>query len=656
MDKKKTCYEKSMLFGLFRCLLKALLLSSDSRGIRHVVAFEVNPIFTTTKKRNNNNNNNNNNMASSRIFLSLNTEDTFNLQQAYDRARAIRTLRGQEAGQPFYQQILEQNPKDWTAGTRLAACIESPLRQDEACGGKYCSVGEIDDLLHKRAEIQKLKNMLEDHSYNHCSISRFLQVSVGNSPSLSCNGPLFASPAPPGAVTSSSYPLTKSNVSGLSCLVTLFLLGLVVPRAWLVDTLGEEHCMLMQTYGWMYPCTSSDPPLMIPYVHVFPMDFYSTTMNRDCTATLHLVTDLHPRILSTTTVGQDQRNQRGNTVMYIGPDSMALVQHFSPYSYLRDNCTGSINGLDLGTGSGIQALAALTHWKVANKSMLGQDKDNLSKTLKMTAVDINPRALQFTKFNAILNGFEDDIICLYADLVSGELLGDDPRSVSTLDEYLQQQSTRYDIILANPPFLPVPSDARVVTHSKGRRSTTAHSSQQSDNSTIAQRYGLYSSGGGDGEVLLQRIIELASRHLNNGGIIGIVSEFFTQAHDPHFERFQTWWNAEQNGPHGSTNVNTVGQDKGVLFLNEFPIDVATYASRRADNLEEESIWKDHLESLNVSKASPGMLYLQKGEHSGMNLTLLSVPKSSRGSIWTLSNIDAIGFTQSVSAKIFGWPI
>ena len=600
------------------------------------------------------------------------------LRQDYSQARNIRTLQGHDAAVPYYQKLLLQNPDDRTAGTRLAASPETPLRHDEACGGKFCSPGidVTNDLLHKRSDIQILKAMLCEHSYDHKHISQFLGVQqpqqqpAESDKSLSCDGPLFASPVSSGSVSAWNYPLSRANgnVSGFSCLVALFLLSLVVPRTWIVEAFGEENCILMQDFGWMYPC-SSDTSLMIPYVNVFPLDF-----DNNGAISLYLVTDLHPRVLSTTTVGKCL-DHPGNTVMYIGPDSLALTQHFSPYPYLVNEMAQSESdasphlayGLDLGTGSGIQALSALMHWKLAAKdNRLHNDGTTTatSKDLKMIAIDINPRALRFTQFNAILNGLEDDVSLIHADLVSGRLCaGDSSRS---LEECLEAQT--YDLILANPPFLPVPSDSRTIDSPNDKRQADGDTATTID--SIAQRYGLFSSGGGDGEVILQRIVELASRHLSQGGVLGIVSEFFEQSHDPSFERFSTWWNHRHSRyRNSSTRIgkdtdNSNFQEIGILFLNEFPIDAATYAARRADNSEEETIWNRHLESLNVTAASPGMLYLQKGDttsdnrqssHHYLNLTLSRVPKTSLGSVWTPSNLDAIGFTQDVSRDIFGWP-
>lgn len=77
--------------------------------------------------------------------------------------------------------------------------------------------------------------------------------------------------------------------------------------------------------------------------------------------------------------------------------------------------------LDLGTGSGVLALAAAAHSKC------------------VVATDLNLRALSFTQFNARLNGIEN-ISC-----VAG-------------DRFSPVQGRTFDLIVSNPPFFISPSD------------------------------------------------------------------------------------------------------------------------------------------------------------------------------------------------------
>jgi hypothetical protein len=201
--------------------------------------------------------------------------------------------------------------------------------------------------------------------------------------------------------------------------------------------------------------------------------------------------------------------------------------------------------------------------------------------------------------------------------------------------------------LANPPFLPVPKN-----EDKGGEDTTTLDS-------ISQRYGLFSSGGASGEAILERIVKLGSRHLTPGGVLGVVSEFFYHHSDPLFDRFSSWWAC------GCNERDNQLAATGILFVNEFPIDTDTYASRRADTQEEKELWSKHLQMLNITGASPGMLYIQKYSKSStdpaapqrqqlLNLTISQVPRSNMGSIWTPSNLNAIGFTQERTIQWLEW--
>ncbi|CAE7661611.1 prmB, partial [Symbiodinium pilosum] len=108
-------------------------------------------------------------------------------------------------------------------------------------------------------------------------------------------------------------------------------------------------------------------------------------------------------------------------------------QGFEPVMYLSDDSWGLIYGaprvdvesvLDLCTGSGVQGLVAL---------------QNYAKTA--TFVDLNPRALDFVRFNVALNGLSHKVSGIYQ---------------GNLYEALPPESGPFDAILANPPFLPNP--------------------------------------------------------------------------------------------------------------------------------------------------------------------------------------------------------
>ena len=138
-------------------------------------------------------------------------------------------------------------------------------------------------------------------------------------------------------------------------------------------------------------------------------------------------------------------------------------------------CAGpSARRADLCTGSGIHALLAAAHSK------------------RVVAVDINPRAAQCTRFNSLASG-ASNIEVLVGDLydpVGGE---------------------RFDLITANPPFVPSPRDSLK-----------------------------FRDGGRSGEDVQRRIIAGLPHHLAPGGIAQIVTEFGERGDEPLADRLREW--------------------------------------------------------------------------------------------------------------------
>ncbi len=172
-------------------------------------------------------------------------------------------------------------------------------------------------------------------------------------------------------------------------------------------------------------------------------------------------------------------------VMYIGLDSLGLALTAPRYS-----CR---NVLDLCTGSGVQALTASRYAEF------------------VTAVDINPRAIRFARFNAQLNGIANIKVIqsnLYSNVGNGQ----------------------FDIILANPPFVPSPEK------------------------DLAFR-----DGGAKGEDILSKIISEASDHLTEYGRLHIVTDLVEISEYRH--KLHTWWNG---GPAEKVVLTTADRDE-ILF-------------------------------------------------------------------------------------------
>jgi hypothetical protein len=155
-------------------------------------------------------------------------------------------------------------------------------------------------------------------------------------------------------------------------------------------------------------------------------------------------------------------------VMWIGMDSRHLARCTSRRRF------GS--ALDLCTGSGIHALLASTH------------------AAKVVAVDINPRAVRCAQFNAEVSGAGN------LDALPGDL-------------YEPVGGQRFDLITANPPFVPSPLN------------------------TLGFR-----DGGRSGEDVLGRIVEGLPDHLAAGGIAQIITELGERDGEPLAGRLRHWLN------------------------------------------------------------------------------------------------------------------
>lgn len=166
--------------------------------------------------------------------------------------------------------------------------------------------------------------------------------------------------------------------------------------------------------------------------------------------------DLHPAqnaLILTDPKFRHQWEEDQQGVYYLGSDSYGLI-HALP----RDS-VGSV--LDLFTGSGVHAVLAVSHAE------------------EVTGVDINPRAVALATANAALNGCGDR-----CQFVQGDL-------------YQPVEGRTFDLITANPPFVPTPD----------------------------QDLALYRSGGESGEFLTARVLARLHEFLNPGGRLAMVTNY-----------------------------------------------------------------------------------------------------------------------------------
>ncbi|MBT2487827.1 class I SAM-dependent methyltransferase [Streptomyces sp. ISL-96] len=132
------------------------------------------------------------------------------------------------------------------------------------------------------------------------------------------------------------------------------------------------------------------------------------------------------------------------------------------------------SALDLGTGSGIQALHAAQH------------------AVKVTATDLNPRALQFARLTLGLSGAPE------ADLRQGSL-------------YEPVGEETFDLIVSNPPFVISP----------GARLT-------------------YRDGGMGGDDLCRLLVQGAGERLNDGGYAQFLANWQHVEGEDWQERLRSW--------------------------------------------------------------------------------------------------------------------
>ncbi|MBT2383022.1 class I SAM-dependent methyltransferase [Streptomyces sp. ISL-11] len=132
------------------------------------------------------------------------------------------------------------------------------------------------------------------------------------------------------------------------------------------------------------------------------------------------------------------------------------------------------SALDLGTGSGIQALHATQH------------------ATKVTATDLNPRALHFARLTLALSGAPE------ADLREGSLF--EPAGQDT-----------YDLIVSNPPFVISP----------GARLT-------------------YRDGGMGGDDLCRSLVQQAADRLNDGGYCQLLANWQHIEGEDWRDRLSSW--------------------------------------------------------------------------------------------------------------------
>lgn len=223
-------------------------------------------------------------------------------------------------------------------------------------------------------------------------------------------------------------------------------------------------------------------------------------------------------------------NVPGDQVMFVGGDSRALVR-----------CTRRRPvraSLDLCTGSGVQALFAAAHSE------------------RVVAVDINPRAARCAHFNARVSGIAN------LDVAVGDL-------------FEPVRGERFDLITANPPFVPSPCNTL-----------------------------MFRDGGGSGEDIQKRIVAGLPDHLATGGIAHMITELGERDGEPLVDTVRGW-------------LNGAAMDMHVLRFREYsPIKYAI-GHAKGDDYDEflcsVDQWASNLRNQHYSRIVVALVSFQWGD-------------------------------------------
>ncbi|MFG2991057.1 methyltransferase [Streptomyces sp. NPDC048257] len=198
------------------------------------------------------------------------------------------------------------------------------------------------------------------------------------------------------------------------------------------------------------------------------------------------------------------------------------------------------SALDVGTGSGIQALHASRH------------------ATRVTATDVNPRALAFTRLTLALSGAPE------AELLAGSLF--EPVGEAT-----------YDLIVSNPPFVISP----------GARLT-------------------YRDGGMSGDDLCRTLVQESGARLNPGGYAQFLGNWQHVEGEDWHERLRSWVPRGCDAWIVQRDVQDVTQyaELWLRDAGDHRADPAEYARRYED-------WLDEFEARGTKSVGFGWITLRR---------------------------------------------
>lgn len=344
---------------------------------------------------------------------------------------------------------------------------------------------------------------------------------------------LLGAPAYTALARSETVPALRATRGDtpLEALVRLFLLQQPVPHARVADVLPVDACM---ESGWLVRA-GQDSDDVAATVDVRP---YGGPGGEDW----FIVSDLGCAVGGAGGSGSNGRQADTAVVLGVGGASTTLAG-----ITVR---TPVASALDLGTGSGIQALHAAQH------------------ATRVTATDLNPRALHITALTLALSGAPA------ADLREGSLF-----------EPLRNGET-YDLIVSNPPFVISP----------GARLT-------------------YRDGGMGGDDLCRSIVQGAGERLNEGGFAHFLANWQHVEGEDWQDRLRSWVPRGCDAWIVQREVQDVTQyaELWLRDAGDHRGDVAEYQARY-------DAWLDEFEARKVKAVGFGWITLRKASAAVPSIT------------------------------------
>ncbi|MEM9087951.1 MAG: carbamoyltransferase C-terminal domain-containing protein [Cyanobacteria bacterium P01_F01_bin.53] len=312
----------------------------------------------------------------------------------------------------------------------------------------------------------------------------------------------------------------------ISDFIRLFQLRIALPQTRIIQLLGESLFHALCKMGLFIPRKEH----IQTQTQEQAQRFWASRIDLFDVEGLFIATDHRYMLLA------EDKTLDESPIMYIGMDSMGLV--YSAPQYDSDQL------LDLCCGSGIQGLHASRY----ARSVIG--------------VDINPRAIRFSRFNAQLNGINN------IEFRQGNL-------------YDTVSQERFNTILANPPFVPSPT-----------------------------RDFKFRDGGANGEEILQSIIQGSAAHLMPRGRVHIVTDLVDV--DTYEPKLSEWWQGE------ATEQLVLGTADRNDILFSVPHSHAAFDQSYAQYCEALEQWLQNFHNAQLTAVNFGYIFIQHNPNAANN--------------------------------------